>query len=345
MQTSNENHRQRFIDMLSFRPVGRPVTWYFYQPVGLLEHGEKLNDLYEKYPGDFDTFTRQPIPVLPPEVFDAEGRYYERKTDEWGAEWEYRIWGVMGHALNVPVKKLADAANYKLPQLPAYLTDIEGQKKYFAERKKNFYTFGGAGGLFERMWAIRGFSDFMMDIEDDAPETLALLDRLTDYFRAHVESAAEAGADGISFGDDYGTQDALLVSKETFRRVVKPRLKRMLEPAAAKGMHIHFHTCGRVINLFDDLKDLGIGSIWPQLPAYDLRELKDAIDFYRFSIALHTDRAITMTHGTPNEVRELVLLENEIFKPKDGGAWFHIEVDNGFPFDNIKAMIETIYSL
>jgi len=49
-----------------------------------------------------------------------------------------------------------------------------------------------------------------------------------------------------------------------------------------------------------------------------------------------------MTYGTPNDVRELVKREFETFRMMDGGSWFYIEVDNGFPYANIEALVQTI---
>jgi hypothetical protein len=51
-----------------------------------------------------------------------------------------------------------------------------------------------------------------------------------------------------------------------------------------------------------------------------------------------------MTHGTPQDVRELVGLENEIFKLKEGGAWYYVECDTGFPFENLRALVESVFS-
>ena len=42
------------------------------------------------------------------------------------------------------------------------------------------------------------------------------------------------------------------------------------------------------------------------------------------------------------DVRELVLREFEMFKMMDGGSWFYVEADNGFPFENLRALVETI---
>jgi hypothetical protein len=118
-----------------------------------------------------------------------------------------------------------------------------------------------------------------------------------------------------------------------------------MDPIKQAGLHIHFHSCGRVLNLFDDFKDLGINSVWLQMPVYDMVELRNACKEYRFAAALHPDRAHTMTNGTPDDVRELVLTINEVFKPRDGGSWFYIETDTGFPFENIKTLVETVYSI
>ena len=337
--------RERVFNMLSRRPVDRPAVQYLYTPVGFYEHGEKLNDLYERYPGDFGAFRRQPIPAPPASSFDAEGRFYERKTDEWGVTQVYRVFGIMGHAVGFPVKTAADASDYRFPPYPEYIEDIDLYRKMVWEAKKEYFVFGGGGGLLERLWLLRGYENAMMDLADDTPGNSILLDRLAGYFRKQVEAAVAAGADGVSFGDDYGTQNGLMFSKDTFRRVLKPRLAYMMEPARKANLHIHFHSCGYVMDLFDEFKDLGINSLWPQLPLYDMRVLKRALDYYGFSLAIHTDRANIMTYGSPADVREAVMLENEIFKPKDGGAWFYIEADTGFPFENMEALVEAVYSI
>ena len=338
-------NRERVFNALNKKPVDRPAVQYLYTPVGFYEHGEKLNDLYAKYPGDFEPFTRKSIPVLPPQAFDEEGNYFERLTDEWGVTLEYRVYGIMGRAVDVPVKEPKDAKSYQFPVPPACVSDNKTYREELAQKKKNYFTFGHGGGILERMWNIRGFEEMMMDLYEDNAEINALMDRLVDYFCAQIEAQVAAGVDGIAFGDDYGTQTGLLFSKDVFRYAIKPRLARMMEVPRKAGIPIHFHSCGKVLDLFEDFKDLGISSLWPQLPVYDLYELRDALNFYGFSLAIHTDRAFTMTSGKAEEVREKVGLENEIFKPRDGGSWFYIEADTGFPFENIQALVEKVFSL
>jgi hypothetical protein len=52
-----------------------------------------------------------------------------------------------------------------------------------------------------------------------------------------------------------------------------------------------------------------------------------------------------MTYGPLLDVRDLVLREYETFKLRDGGGWFYIEADNGFPFANLESLVTTIKEL
>ncbi|MCL2813237.1 MAG: hypothetical protein FWD23_01410 [Oscillospiraceae bacterium] len=342
------NSRERVISALTHKKVDRPAVQYAYFGPGYFEHGEKLNDLYEKYPGDFCGFVRQPIPVVPPESFDADGRYHVVGKDDWGATYEYRVYGMMGHAMNFPIKSTQDMAAYNFPPLPDYGNgDVQkGMREHFANVKKEYFAMAGAGGAYlERMSAIRGFEEFLMDLYEDSGEINDFLDRLTDYYLKGITAQIKAGAEGFSFGDDYGTQNGLIMSKEMFRHAIKPRLKKLTDPIKQAGLHIHFHSCGQVLELFSDFRDIGVDSVWLQMPVYDMCELRDACKEYGFCSALHPDRAVTMTRGTPNDVKELVEKINETFKPKDGGSWFYIEADTGFPFENIRALVETVYSI
>ena len=73
-----------------------------------------------------------------------------------------------------------------------------------------------------------------------------------------------------------------------------------------------------------------------------MKALADKCRSLGLAVTIHTDRANTMTFGTPQQVRDLVLREFELFRVMDGGAWFYIEADNGFPCENLEALVTTI---
>lgn len=338
--------RERISAAIHYRPVDRAPLQYYYTPVGFYEHGEKLNDLFETLPGDFMPFTRQPIPVISDSERDADGRYHYFFTDEWGTTWEKRIFGVTGIPCGYPLKQLdsmEDLERYPFPPIrPLSRPEIDGARRAMADHQKQYYGLMGAGNLFEKLLALRPDEEVLCDIALDEEPINALADRIVEYDARAVQLAIAAGADGISFGDDYGTERGMLIGPEMWRRFIKPRLARLFAPAKAAGLDIVFHSCGRVMDILPDLKEVGVDAVWPQLPAYNMEELAARCRSLGLAVAIHTDRANTMTFGTPEQVRELVRREYDVFRMWEGGSWFYVEADNDFPFANIEALVETI---
>jgi hypothetical protein len=325
------------------RPDCVPVQ-YYYTPVGYYEHGDRLNDLYRELPGDFQPFRRFDPPVLPAADFDTEGKYHAFKRDDWGTLWEFRIFGIAGIPCEYPLADERKIETYTAPPAPP-LPDNIADARRAAVRTDSYYHLAGCGSLFERMIEVRPEADVLCDLISDEPWIHRLADVILEYDRALAKAAAASGADGIAFGDDYGTERGLLMSPELWRAFMFPRLKNIFQPARDAGMDIHFHSCGHIWDLLPDFAELGVTSIWPQLPAYNMEKLAKRCRELGLAVAVHTDRARTMTSGTPAQVRDLVLREYETFHLADGGGWFYIEADNGFPYDNIEALVRTIKDL
>lgn len=340
------NGRERVKKAMHFLPPDKVPVQYYYSPVGYFEHGNKLNELYASLPGDFGPFERVPIPRPAPEDYDAGGRFHTFRRDEWGTLWEYRIFGITGIPAEYPLSDISVLEDYRFPVAPSLSgPEFEAFRARVREHQRDYYYLHGAGSLFERLISLRPEPDVLCDIALDEPGINLLADKITAYNAAFVARAIASGADGISFGDDYGTEKDLIMSPETWRRFIKPRLKELFAPAVRANLDIHFHSCGKISRILEDLREIGVTSVWPQLPAYNMEELASRCRALGLAVAVHTDRANTMTYGTPEAVRELVLREYETFRMADGGAWFYIEADNGFPFENIQAMVEAISSL
>lgn len=337
------NGRERVKAAMHYMRVDKAPLQYYCTPVGFYEHGEKLNDLYESVQGDFEPFVRRPIAGPAAGDYDPDGTYHAFRTDEWGTVWEYRIFGITGIPRKYPITGYADSDAYTLPKLsPLNTTEKAELAAKTARHKEKYYALMHAGSLLERIKQIMPDDETFCGIELDEPEMNRLADRICDYDSQLIARAVEAGADGIAFGDDYGAERTMLFSPATWRRFFKPRLLSLFKPAVKAGLDVHFHSCGMIAPILEDLRAIGVTSIWPQLPAYDMKTLADTCRSLGLAIAIHTDRANTMTFGTPQEVRDLVLREFETFKMMDGGSWFYVEADNDFPFENIEALVKTI---
>ncbi len=336
--------RERVHHAMHYQPVDKVPLEYYYTPVGYYEHGDRLNDLFSRHPGDFEPYTRQPIPQISPSDFDADGNYYNIRTDEWGVTWTHRYFGIAGIPSHHPIQSPEDMARYVFPTPASTAGTAFAEYTTWIRQKQaaDYFAFSGVGRIHELLLALYGDENVLCDIEMDEPEIGELADRIVEHRLAEVERAILAGADAITLGDDFGTQFTMVMSPETWRRFYKPRYDRLLRPAREARMDIHFHSCGMVSPILEDLRELGVTSIWPQLPAYNMAELATRCRELGLAVAIHTDRAHTMTYGSPAEVRELVLREFETFRMLDGGAWFYVEADNGFPYANIEALLETI---
>jgi hypothetical protein len=332
--------RERVIAALGYRPPDVIPLRIAPVPSGLYEHGQKLLDLIQACGHDFGDLSGVGLPAPPPpEDFDPDGRYHAFATDAWGVRWEYRIFGIWGHPLERPLDDWSRLDAYEMPTAPAEAgPDVDADRERIAGERERYYVLGGFGQLFELLRAVRRYEDVLMDLADDSPEIGRLADMITDHYLAHVKRSLAVDVDGIAFGDDHGTQQAMITSPAVFRSFFAPRYERWFEPVRAAGKSIFFHVCGQIDPILEDFARLGVSAIWPQLNAFDVRELARACRDLGVAVELHPDRGDLMQRATPGEVRDYVLRLVDTFDASSGGSWLYLEVDPGFPWANVEAL-------
>ncbi len=330
--------RQRVFAALDFRAPGVVPLEYHASPAGFVEHGERLRRLLLACPDDFGPPDRFPIPNA------AAGPREWR--DEWGVVRREEAFGAGGIPYERPLDDISKAASFRLPLLPACSgAAFDSERARVAAHRREYFEKSGWISLFELMHSLRRFEDVLMDIATDRTEIHELADRLTEHQLAQIGYLAARGVDAIQFGDDFGTQNELILSPRTWRSFFEPRYRALVKAAHQAGAKVFFHTCGNVRRLLDDIAELGADAIWPQLNAYDPRWLSAFSRDRRVALALHPDRGEMMIRSTPEQVRNYVRELVETFAVNGGGSWFYVEIDRGFPFENVEALVETIASL
>jgi hypothetical protein len=338
--------RERMLAALAFQPVDMIPLQLHPSPAGLFEHGQKMLDLMQALGHDFDDQSSLRVPDPPAEHFDADGRYHRFATDEWGTSWEYRLYGVWGYRVGYPLADITRLDAWRPPAV-ARLSGAEltaGRAAGEAQRRTYFHLSGGVS-LFETMQSLRPFEDVLIDISQDTPEINRLADMLMEYYAVIVENSLAIGADAISVGDDFGTQQAMMISPRVWRRFFKPRYASLFAPVLAAGKRIFFHTCGCVDPILPDLAEVGASAVWPQLPLFDHRGLARRCRDLGLAVQLHPDRGELMQRATPQQVRDYILRLVDEFDTFNGGSWLYLEVDPGFPWENVQAMYETAIEL
>jgi len=335
--------RDRVCAALDFKAPDVAPLEYHPSPAGVYEHGEKLRGLWERFPGDFGDAAEFPPASPPAGCVDPEGRYCELRRDEWGVVWKHLIFGVAGHPLQRPLDDWSNLESFHPPAVPPSSgPEFERERARAAAHMARWFLKSGWISIFEVMHAVRRFEDVLMDIASGTPEIHRLADLITEHQLAVIHYLLRRGVDAVQFGDDFGARAAPLISPRVWRRFFRPRYELLMRPIREAGKRIFFHTCGYCRPLLDELAELGIDALWPQLNAYHEPELARFCRDARIALALHPDRGELMTRSKPDDVRAAVRRLASTFRVSEGGAWFYVEIDAGFPFENVQALIESI---
>lgn len=158
---------------------------------------------------------------------------------------------------------------------------------------------------------VRGFTQWLEDLLIRPAFAAALMDRILEVWLEIADGCLrEAGefVDIVVFYDDIGTQKGPLISPGLYRRLIKPRHRRMAEIIKRYGKPLLYHSCGSVYAFIPDLIEVGIDALNPvQVSArgMDTRKLKQ--EFGR-DIAFWgaIDSQVVLSSGTPSRVRDEV---------------------------------------
>jgi uroporphyrinogen decarboxylase len=194
---------------------------------------------------------------------------------------------------------------------------------------------------------LRGFEDWFLDLAADKKLAGTLFDAVTERNTVMAEEMLKVGGDLVDVvctSDDMGFQTGPMVSPELYRELFKPRHKKFFDMVKKNtSAFVHFHCCGSIYKLLDDLIELGVDVIHPvQVAAKDMDSSVLAPEFGdRLSFWGGVDTQRVLPKGTTEEVKAEVRRRIRDFAPGGGyilGAVHDIQPD--VSVENIIAMYE-----
>lgn len=164
--------------------------------------------------------------------------------------------------------------------------------------------------VFEHAWYLRGMDNVFCDWAEENPVSDWLLDYFTERSINVCRAFALAGCDVIRLGDDVGMQDRLLISKDTWKERLKPRLKRVIDAirdaSGDRKVWVQYHSDGDVTPLIEDLIGIGVDILNPVQPeCMDLEKIAGEFQC-RLAFSGMIGTQTTMPFGTPADVCEAV---------------------------------------
>jgi uroporphyrinogen decarboxylase len=190
---------------------------------------------------------------------------------------------------------------------------------------------------------LRGFNNALMDPYLCPDRFVQLRDLIIEFNLASIREQLGLGVDGIYFSDDWGTQRALLMNPDDWRKWYKPQYKRMFDAVHEGGAHAWMHLCGNVTSIIPDLIEIGLNVLNPVQPqAMDVNALADEFGG-RLCFFGGVDVQGTLPHGTTLDVeREARHLINILGRYSGGyiGSTSHTILPDT-PLENIVALFRT----
>jgi uroporphyrinogen decarboxylase len=277
--------------------------------------------------------------------------------DEWGITWS-RGSGDHYMPLHGPFQELAEPTVRHLDNSPWPDPADAGRFRGLRERARNLHEDTDYAVVLD-FWVgplhlsqfIRGFAESLEDLLLRPDFAASLMDHILDVWLDVAERALrEAGefVDVVVFYDDIGTQGGPLISPALYRRLVKPRHRRMVDMIKRHGKRLLFHSCGAVYNFIPDLIDIGIDALNPvQVSAAGMDAARLKREFGRdLCFWGGIDSQTVLSTGSPGQVREEV--KRRVEDLGAGGGYVLCAVHNiqpEVPPENIVAMYEAAREL
>ncbi|HAL61671.1 MAG TPA: uroporphyrinogen-III decarboxylase [Chloroflexi bacterium] len=310
--------------------------------------------LLERFDVDF-RMVQLPAATAPDLNIFEEGDYYAF-IDRWGSKLHRpKDGGLYFDWVDFPIKEATmealDNYTWPRPDPPEYNARLREQAEYLYENT-DYALVGSAiigGGIFEQPARTMGLENFFMALVAEPKFADRMMDQITEIYIESCNNYLEQVGEYLhvfTYWDDVCGQNGWLISPDIYRKIVKPKQRRLLETIRRKtNAKVYYHGCGAVYDLIPDLIELGFDILNPvQVSArgMDTKRLKeeygDDIVFWGGGV----DTQCVLPFGKAEEVADEVKRRIDDLAP--GGGFVFAAVHNIqalVPPENIVTAFET----
>ncbi len=347
--------RNRVLTTLSRREPDNVPKHIRFTPEMKLKMRDKIGtDNYEDYFGiEIRRVGFKPAKKLPDfSTYCDESLPEDTDFDDWGIPF---VAGSEGHVKRelypmATFKTEAEVLEYPWPNFMASYRHKDLEKEVGKLHEREYAVIGrlteiSGGFIFETAWQLRGMDNLFVDFYDNSNLARALLDKITQINAEVSTRFAEAGVDILWLADDIGTQEAMLMSPDMWRKWLKPRLKHLIDSAKRVNPHIHifYHSDGFIAPVIPELIEIGVDVLNPIQPEcmnpVELKRLYGSRLSFFGTIGVQT----VMPLGKPEDVRRNV--REMINKVGQGGGFIvaptHF-VSAQVPWENVEAFFDAV---
>jgi len=328
--------RERVEKALRFYYPDRVPRELWYLPGIEMFQKDELDRLLFHYPNDI---VRAPSPYGVSSRASGIPNTVGSYTDEWGCVWTVAEPGVVGEVKHPPLADWSALDSYRAPY--EILNQADADKvNAFCSTSGHFVLASTGVRLFERMQFLCGTEALFMNLAYGADEVLRLRDLVHDFFLEELAFWCQTDVDGISFMDDWGAQNRLLISPQLWRELFRPLYAEYCRMIHDAGKWVFMHSDGHISAIYADLVEIGVDALNSQLFCMDIEALGQE---YRGKLTFwgEIDRQSVLAFGTPQDVSAAVKRVNAALGDPAGGVIAQCEWGLNVPYANVEAVFQT----
>jgi len=179
--------------------------------------------------------------------------------DDWGCLWENFGTSLLGEVKDSPLKDWKDFDKLIIPEIGR--DNAYKHIRTVKEKAGDKYVLANIMSMYERVHFVRGLENTWCDIID-APDKLRMfIGVLADMNIEIIKGYEGYGIDGVIFSDDWGLQNRLMISPDSWRDIWKPEYKRVFDTAHKEGFDVWMHSCGYISDILGDLIEIGLNAV------------------------------------------------------------------------------------
>lgn len=179
--------------------------------------------------------------------------------DEWGCVWKSFHEKDQGQVVFHPLADWNKFRDYSFPD--PYARGRFNGKEEVVEKLKNDgkFVLGSLGkGPLHRLDFLRGFENYLADLLLDPRKAESILDGIFSFLEGLTKEYSRLGVDGLLLYDDQAIQSGPLFSMDIWRKMFKPRFKKLCSMIHGKNMKFFLHSCGHLGNFLPEFVEIGI---------------------------------------------------------------------------------------
>jgi len=174
-------------------------------------------------------------------------------------------------------------------------------------------------GMVEGTSSFLGIENCWMNLEAEPELMSRWLATYANWLADLCESCIDEGVDMIRISDDWGQNDVELFSPHTFRYLIMPNLRVVVERILQRGAFVGLHSDGYIMSVMDDVVNLGVEVLHPcqDSAGMDPQYVKDN---YGDKLVIHggLDVMDSLLNLEGEGLAAYVRKQFEIFKPAGG---------------------------